>query len=199
MSEIDISKAVEMLKDGELVVYPTDTLYALGAVVFNKRAVRKVFLVKKRPFEVPLPVAVSSVEDIEKVAFVNDDILRVAKRFLPGSLTLLLNKKDLVSDLVTSGSGKVAVRVPDDELALNLLKVTGPLTVTSANIHGVDPGFFVKDIKSQFRKEDISVYLDVGKLDGAPSTIVDLTGKEAKVLREGVISKSDILDVIQNG
>ena len=193
---MNIEEAVKALKEGKLVVYPTDTLYALGANIFNERVVRKVFLVKKRDFGIPLPVAVSSIEKIEQVASVNDNILNIAKQFLPGPLTLVLNKKDSVPDIVTSNSDKIAVRIPDNEVALELLRIFGPLTVTSANIHGTPPGATIDEIKSQFRKGDISVFLDAGRLEGKPSTIIDLTKDKIEFLREGAIEKSRILDVI---
>ncbi len=197
MVKIDLFRAVEALKKGGLVVYPTDTLYALGADIFNEDAVKKVFKVKRRPFDVPLPVAVSTIVDMEKIAFVDNKVKRLAKRFLPGQLTLVMNKKDVVPDVVTSGLDKIAVRMPDNKFALELLSVFGPLTVTSANIHDMETPNNVKDIQTQLKGVD--VYLDHGSLDGLPSTIVDMTDKEPIILREGKIKKKDITDVTRHG
>jgi L-threonylcarbamoyladenylate synthase len=197
MVKIDLSKALKALEQGDLVVYPTDTLYALGADIFNEDAVKKVFKVKKRPLDVPLPVAVSSFAGIEKIAFVDKKVKLIVERFLPGQLTLILNKKDVVPDIVTSGLGKIAVRIPDNKLTLELLSAFGPLTVTSANIHSMKTPNNVNDIRVQLKGVD--VYLDHGILDGLPSTIVDMTTSEPVVLREGKIKKKEITDVFKHG
>ncbi len=197
MVKIDLSKALKVLEQGGLVVYPTDTLYALGADIFSEDAVKKVFKVKKRPLDVPLPVAVSSFAEIEKIGFVDEKVRLIAEHFLPGQLTLILNKKDVVPDVVTSGLDKIAVRIPNNKLALELLSAFGPLTVTSANIHNMKTPDNVKDIRAQLRGVD--VYLDHGSLEGLPSTIVDMTSIETMVLREGKIKKKEINDVIRHG
>jgi len=193
-----LAKAVEALTNGDLVVYPTDTLYGLGADVFNEDAVKKVFSVKNRSFDNPLSIAVATFEDLKDIAFVDDRVKTVVECFLPGSLTLVLKKKDTVSDIVTGGLDNVAIRIPDDPFALRLLSVFGPLTCTSANIHGKDTPHVINDIRMQFKEEDIALYIDAGKLDGKPSTIVDLTDDEIKILREGDISKKQILDAIKD-
>ena len=196
MNRVDLSEAIKLLHQGSVIVYPTDTLYALGADIFNETAVRKVFQIKKRPWNNPLPVAVSSFKDIQEVAFVNESTRRLAEYFLPGALTLVLNKKSSVPDIVTGGLEKVAVRIPDNEIALELLSDFGPLTVTSANIHGGKTLGFIKDIKMQFNVDEVAFYLEYGELDGLPSTIVDMTLKEPKILREGAITTREIRDMI---
>jgi len=197
MVKIDLSKAIKALEKGDLVVYPTDTLYALGADIFNEDAVKKVFKIKKRPLDVPLPVAVSSFAEVEKIAFFDKKVRLLVEHFLPGQITLILNKKDIISDIVTSGLDKIAVRIPKNKLALELLSDFGPLTVTSANIHGMKTPNKINDIKTQLTGVD--VYLDDGALEGLPSTIVDMTTSELLVLREGKIKKKDITDVTNHG
>jgi L-threonylcarbamoyladenylate synthase len=199
MDRYDISKAVYALKKGNVIVYPTDTLYGLGADIFNEDAVRKVFQIKKRSFENPLSVAVSDLDELEKIAILNETSKCLAKTFLPGGLTLVLKKKDEIPEIVTSGLDKVAVRIPDNNIALKLLSNFGPLTATSANIHGEKTPVIIKEIIMQFKKEDISGYLDIGELNGKPSTIVDATEKKIKILRLGAISEKQILDAIENG
>lgn len=196
MDELDLTKAITALKKGEVIVYPTDTLYGLGADIYNKYAVRKVFQIKKRPMGDPLSVAVSNVDEIEKIAVLDERSRSLAERFLPGKLTLVLKKKSIVLDIVTGGLDKIAMRIPDDKIALRLLSEFGPLTATSANIHGKKTPFFIKDIKMQFKERDIAVYLDAGKLEDQPSTIVDATGKTIKIIREGTISKKEIMDAV---
>ena len=179
-----ISNAIVALKAGNLIVYPTDTLYALGADIFNDGSVTKVFTVKKRPFSNPLSVAVADFEAISKIAYTNEFVKQVVERFLPGSLTIILRKKESVSRLVTGGLDNIAVRIPDNKIALKLLSAFGPLTVTSANVHGKKTPYVIKDIMMQFTT-DILVYLDDGRLDAKPSTIVDLTLEKPRIVRKG--------------
>ena len=196
MCKGDLSKAICGLRDGSLVVYPTDTLYALGADIFNENAVKQVFKVKKRSFSIPLPVAVSSFDMLNDISFSDDRVRGLVDFFLPGPLTLILKKKDCVSSLVTGGSDKVAVRIPNNDIALELLEDFGPVTVTSANVHGEKTPGIINDVKMQFKQGDIAFYLDYGRLQGQPSTIVDVTTETVEIVRQGVISKDMILDVI---
>ena len=199
MSNQDLSKAFSALSNGEIIVYPTDTLYGLGADVFNKKAVKKVFEIKKRPFDQPISVAVSCIEDLEKIAFVDERVHKIIDTFLPGSLTLVLNKKKIIPDIVTADLDNIAIRIPNNKLALELLSIFGPLTCTSANIHNQKTPSVISDISMQFKPGDISVYIDDGKLEGTPSTIIDLTHETSKILRKGTISKKHIMDAIKNG
>ncbi len=196
MSKIDLSVALKVLHEGDIVVYPTDTLYALGADAFNEDAVKKVFILKKRPFGNPISVAVSSYDSLQKIAFADQRVRRLFDRFLPGPLTLVLKKKRVVLDVITAGSHKVAIRVPDNNVALDLLNHFGPLTATSANLHGTPVLCTTNNICKQFSTGAVSVYLDDGRLDKKPSTIVDLTAEEPVILREGILSKDEILRVI---
>lgn len=194
--EDELSKAVQFLRDGLLVVYPTDTLYALGADVFNDTAVKQVFKVKKRSFSIPLPIAVSNFDMLKDIAFVDDRVKCLVDFFLPGPLTLVLKKKDCVSNLITSGSDTVAVRIPGNDIALKLVEKFGPVTVTSANVHGEKTPGFIKDVKMQFKQGDIAFYLDYGLLQSQASTIVDVTLENIEIIREGAVSKDMILEVI---
>lgn len=190
--------AISALKNGEVVVYPTDTLYALGADIFNDIAVRKIFHIKQRPETQALPVAVSNISDIEKIGYLNETALILAQCFLPGPLTLLVQKNDVVSKLVTGGRATVAVRIPDNAIALRLLSEFGPLTVTSANIHAEETPGVIKDIKMQLR-DSVSVFLSGGKLKASPSTIVDVTSEKPRIVRQGSITLEDIIAVMNNG
>jgi L-threonylcarbamoyladenylate synthase len=194
-----LSKAISALKSGDIIVYPTDTLYGLGADVFNDNAVKKVFEVKNRPFNLPISVAVSCVNDLEKIAIVDDKAKKIIDAFLPGRLTLILEKKKTISKIVSGGLDNIAIRIPDNVVALELLSNYGPLTCTSANIHGKDTPTVISDIRMQFKELDISVYINHGKLKGKPSTIVDLTGKKPSLVRQGAIEFEVILDAIKNG
>lgn len=193
-----LSEAIEALNNGRVVVYPTDTLYAFGVNIYDDNAVMKVFKIKKRPYDIPIPVAVPNINEMEKIAFVNHTTIVLAKHFLPGSLTLVLDKKNIVPDIVTSGLKKIAIRIPNNKIALDLLANSGPLTVTSANIHGKKTSYVINDLKIQF-SDRISAYIENGRLDKNPSTIVDLTSQKPLIVRKGPIKKDDILDAIKNG
>ncbi|UCD12929.1 MAG: threonylcarbamoyl-AMP synthase [Thermoplasmatales archaeon] len=195
MKRDDVSTAIKALGNGEVIVYPTDTLYALGADVYNEGAVKKVFRIKKRPYSLPLPLAVANFNEIDKISHTNEVVKRVVKRFLPGPLTLLLKKKDSISSIVTGGHDTIAVRIPKNDIALEVLSRFSPITATSANIHGKKTSFFLNELKMQFRN-DICIYLDNGRLNAPPSTIVDLTSKEPIIVRKGAITKEEILKVI---
>ena len=196
MEKLDVSKAIKALKNGEIIVYPTDTLYGLGADIYNDDAVRRIFKIKERPTNMPLSVAVSDYNELEKIAFTNDKINNIVNIFLPGKLTIILKKKDCVSDIVTAGLENVAIRIPDNDITLKLLSNFGPITATSANIHGQRRLGNISEINMQFEDEDIAEYLDIGGLYGHPSTIIDMTGKEIKVIREGEITTKAIWDAI---
>ena len=191
-------KAINALKKGELVVYPTDTLYAIGADIFNEEAVEKVYTVKNRPLNQPIPIAVSDIESMKKLAVIDEIALKLIKKFLPGPLTLVLPKKSCIPDIVTGSSESIAIRIPNNIIALSLLSRYGPLTVTSANIHGVEPSGLISEIKMQFMEQGIKVYIDQGELKGKPSTIIDLTKSKNRIIREGVIPGKQILSVISD-
>jgi L-threonylcarbamoyladenylate synthase len=196
MKKLDLSKAIKALRNGQIIVYPTDTLYGLGADIFNDDAVKKIFKIKKREKNNPLSVAVANIKELEKIAVVDDKTRCLIRTFLPGKLTIVLKKKVNVSNLVTGGLDKVAIRIPNNEIALDLLSKFGPLTATSANIHGEKPPVNINDINIQFKASGIAVYIDNGKLDGKPSTIVDMTEKPFKIIRKGTISEKEIMDAI---
>ncbi len=195
MVDFNLANVISALKNGEVIVYPTDTLYGLGADIYNESAVKKIFLIKKRPLNKPLSIAVSTISDLENVAFIDDRTIRIAKRFLPGKLTLVLKKKKVVSDLLTAGDNCIAVRIPNNSFAIQILSDFGPLTCTSANIHGMPTPFEIKEIQTQF-KEKINFYIDVGVLKNKPSTIIDLSGKKVRIIREGSIPAKEVRKAI---
>ena len=199
MKKNDVTAALKALKRGEVVLYPTDTLYALGADILNERAVRKVFDIKHRPYSIPLPVAVASMHSMEQLAYLNTTAKKIIKHFLPGTLTIIVKKKPSVPDLVTSGQDNVAIRIPNNTIALQLLAHYGPLTVTSANLHTQQTLGIINDILMQLHTHDIPVCLDDGMHEGTPSTIVDVTTLKLKVIRQGLITEQQLQEAITHG
>lgn len=189
-----LEEAVDALKRGALVIYPTDTLYGLGCNALDESAVERVFAAKNRLASKPLPIVVSDIPMLKRYAELTDTAKKLAEAFLPGALTIVLKKRNL-PDVLTGGLPKVGVRIPKSDIALRLIELSGaPITATSANISGNPPPVSAEDAASQIKDADI--VLDGGPLAGSvPSTVVDLTGKP-KILREGVIKKGELERVI---
>ncbi len=198
MKRDDFSKALQVLKEGGLIIYPTDTLYALGADMFNEAAVRSVFEIKKRPFTLPLPVAVASVFAMEEIAYMNPTAYQISERFFPGTLTIILKKKARVPQVITSQQDTVALRIPNNPIALKLLSEFGPLTATSANLHHQKTLGVINDIRMQLGTPNI-LGIEDGRLAGLPSTIIDLSVSPPRIVRRGSIPEAELSDVIANG
>ncbi|UXD21812.1 translation factor Sua5 [Ignicoccus pacificus DSM 13166] len=194
LSEVGLEEALreakEVLERGGLVIVPTETVYGIASKLEHAW---KIYEIKKRPKSKPLPVQ-ASLEDLEKVAYLDERAKALAKRFWPGPLTMVLKAKPTVPEFVTAGTGKVGLRVPAHPFTLRLLKEVGPLAVTSANISG---GRSPKRIEEVTVEADLAI--DAGPCElGQASTVIDLTGKEIKVLREGPISLKEILLVLKS-
>ena len=184
----DIEMAIRQLQNNGLVVYPTDTLYALGASINSKRAVKKLYMAKNRPIDYPLSIAVADVESIESVAITNKQSRDLARVFLPGPLTLVLKKRNNVPSLISRST--IAVRVPNHPIAQELIQKVGPLTATSANRHDGPSPTTINQAKDQLGSH-VACYLDDGILPGIPSTIVDAT-MGLSILREGAIEAKEV-------
>lgn len=190
----EIRKAIRLLKQGELIVYPTDTLYGLGADIFNEEAIKKVYEVKKRPFDLPLSIAIASVDEINEYAYMNEIAYKIAHEFLPGAITIILKKRKVIPDIIAKE--KIGIRIPANEIALKIAKEL-PITATSANIHGKNPPKEIKEAKEQLG-DKIALYIDGGKLLGKPSTIVDVSEGKIKIIREGAIRRGEIWKIMKN-
>lgn len=183
-----------MLLEGRLVAIPTETVYGLAANALNENAVLSVFEAKQRPFFDPLIIHIPSVEAVTKYAVIDDDrLIKLAETFWPGPLTLLLPKKELIPNIVTSGLDKVAVRVPDHALTLELLeKINVPLAAPSANPFGyvspTEPAHVEKQLGGS-----VSYILDGGKCSiGLESTIVGIEDEKVCVYRLGGLAIEEL-------
>lgn len=182
---------------GEIVVLPTDTVYGVGADAFNPEAVARLLAAKGRGREVPPPVLVASASMMAALAQPMPDwVDALTARFWPGGLTLVARAQPSLMWDLGETNGTVALRIPDHPVALELLAATGPLAVTSANLHGEPPGATARATREQLG-ESVSVYLEAGELPGGtPSTIVDATGTAPRVLREGAIGVSELAQLV---
>lgn len=193
----NIAFASEIVRKGGLVIYPTDTVYGLGCDPLNIEAVKKVFHVKDYR-EKPLPILASSIENVEKIAHLSENAERIAERFWPGPLTLILTRKTLLPSIVTCNQSSVGVRIPRYDAAIELIQLSGGLLVgTSANKTGKKPPQNANEACEQIG-EEVDLILDGGITSlGVSSTLVDLTSKEPKLLREGPISLKQILNALK--
>jgi len=183
-----IRNAIDTIKSGGTVVYPTETVYGLGADAFSEEAVRKVYGIKRKYLSQPLSVAISSFEMLHEVASVDSESLEIITELLPGPVTVLLRKKKVVPDLLTAASEVVGVRFPDNEIATRIIKETGPITSTSANVSGRNPPTCVEEVEI---KADIIINGGKSKY-GMPSTVVDMTKTRATANEEKANIKIEI-------
>lgn len=183
-----IQAALEILQTGGIVAFPTDTVYGVGALAFDNAAIESIYTAKDRPIEKAIPILIGDLSDLEKVAEdIPDMALRFAARFWPGPLTCIVPKKQTLPPAV-SATSTVAVRIPDHPDARALLRAAGPMAVTSANLSGQPSPSTALDVYQQLNGR-IPLILDGGKTPGGvPSTLVDCTGDEPVILREGPIS-----------
>lgn len=179
-----IEITINALKDGKTILYPTDTVYGIGANIFDVEAVKSVYKIKNRPLNKPLSVCVSKIDDIHKIAYLNNDAQYMLKDIFPGPFTIILNKKENVPPILTSGSQKVGIRIPDNKICMEISRKF-PITTTSANISGQPVLESVNQILEQLN-EEIDLVLDSGICrHGTHSTVIDMTVSPPKILREG--------------
>jgi len=198
--KIDLNKiklAAEEIKKGNLVAFPTETVYGLGADAYNKEAVAKIFKVKGRPFNDPLIVHIAEIEELHRLSKrVPAMALQLAKTFWPGPLTLVLKKSELVSDIITASLDTVAVRMPDDNIALNLIRIAQtPIVAPSANLFGRPSPTNAQHVEDDLGGK-IEMIIDGGKTRvGVESTVLDVTVKPVQVLRAGGVSVEQLMKV----
>ncbi len=185
--------AKQALEAGELVIFPTDTVYGLAARADDERAVEGVFAAKRRPADRPLPVLIASAEEIERVASqVSAVVRRLAAAFWPGPLTIVLPKSSAVPDWVTCGSEWVGVRVPDDPIALAILKACPFLVaVTSANLSDEPTPVTGQECASALARP-VKVVVEAGPRTSKPSTVVRVEEDGLEILRHGPISRDQL-------
>lgn len=189
--------AAEDIANGKLITYPTETVYGIGADIYNESAVKNLYMAKRRPFDMPLSVAVSDKAMLENVAVLNENADKLIKAFLPGPLTIIIKKQPDVPDIVTSSSHKVGIRIPDNRFALELIRRTGPIVATSANLHS-HPDAVTIDAAISDLGDSVDTYIDSGPCTlGQPSTIVWLMDNEVEIVRPGAIPVEKIKEVLQ--
>jgi len=190
-----IQRAVSVLNSGKIVAFPTETIYGVGVDLFNEEAIQTVFRIKNRPFSKPLAAHVCSIEMAESILESPSEIFyKLAKKYLPGPLSIVSRKKTIVPNAATAAGDTVAIRFPDCKLAIDLINLYGkPLAATSANLSGGKFAVNAIDVYKSM-KSLIPLILDGGtsKFE-RESTLISIVDDDIKILREGVIPGSEIL------
>ncbi len=191
-----LREVAEMIKEGKLVAYPTETVYGLGTNALDERAVERLFKIKGRQRK-PISVVIPSIEKAEEIGEINDVALGLIEKFFPGPLTIIVKKKDVVPSIVTAGSEKIGLRMPDHSIPIKLAEFSGvPITSPSANISGnpspTKPEHVIEDFMGK-----IDAIIDAGEtLLKIESTVIDTTTKPPKILRIGALPLEEIKKVI---
>lgn len=195
LSNLEI--AAKYIQEGNLVAFPTETVYGLGANALNPLAVAKIFELKERPSFDPLIIHIANLHQLEKLVLTQDErVYKLAEKFWPGPLTMVLPKSNIVPDIVTSGLSTVGIRMPNNDIALELISKSGcPVAAPSANKFGRISPTTAAHVKKQL--PNVDYILDGGKTTvGIESTIIKLTDYGFQILRNGVITQEELEAII---
>ena len=198
IKEDELRIVTKALDEDKLIVFPTETVYGIAGNALNVEVIDKLFQAKKRDYSKPFSLMLSDINKIKDIAYVSADEEKIINKFMPGPITLILKKKDCISNLVTANSDTVGVRIPNHEIALSILKsVDYALATSSANISGRSNNSDITDIIN-----DLANYVDIfikGNISSnlLASTVVEIKNNEVNILRSGIISKENIEEVIR--
>lgn len=195
-TQLAIKSATDTLNNGGVIIYPTDTLYGLGANAFDESAILKVFRIKKQNRNKPISVIVKNIKMARRIACIDSKVEKILCRIWPGPITVVLRKKDNIPYLLTGNSETVAVRIPKNDFILSLMNYLDyPITATSANISGKKDLFDADAIIETFGTSEFSpdLFINSGKIINIkPSAIIDLTTADPKIIRMGVVGKDEM-------
>jgi L-threonylcarbamoyladenylate synthase len=187
-----LPKCVEVLEDGGVIVFPTETLYGLGVDIGNEKAIDRLMDLKGRPKDMPIAIAVADIDQVKPLAEISELGMRILSNCLPKPITVLLKAKESVEKKLLGGSDKIGFRFPDHKITLAITKGFGPITATSANIHGGPNPVSIDKVIEQFG-DNVDIYIDTGRCQlGEPSTVIDTTGDTIKIIRHGACSGSEL-------
>ncbi len=178
-------------------MYPTETLYGIGALVSIENALKKIFEIKGRPYGKPIPVLIRDIKMLDGIAEMNEIAYSIADKFWPGALTLVLKEKGNLPELITSGKGKVAVRISDNNFIKRLFNfIDVPITSTSANLSGEENILDFDYIRDTF-KDKVDLIVDSGNLPPSKgSTVVDVTVTPPQIIREGDVTARELKEFL---
>ena len=180
----------------KVIIFPTDTVYGIGTPIFDIEGIKRIYDIKKRPKEKPLACLCANLEQINSIAYLNDKAIKLINKFLPGPLTLILNAKEEVINKI--GYKTIGVRIPNCDIALNILKENGPMLTTSVNESGHVPLNEYDDIKRDYNDFVDYIYDTNTHSSNISSTVVLINDNEFKILRAGEITLDDLNKVVNN-
>lgn len=193
----ELEEVRKTLNEDKLIVFPTETVYGIAGNALKLEVIDKLFQAKKRDYSKPFSLMVSDIDKIKDIAYVGKEEEKIINSFMPGPITLILKKKDCISNLATANKNTVGVRIPNHVISLSILKtIDYPLATSSANISGQSNNSNIEDIIN-----DLKDYVDIfikGDISNnlLASTVVELTNDKVNILRKGIISKEDIEKVL---
>lgn len=194
-----INDVSTLINNGEVIVFPTETVYGLGANAFDSNAVSKIFKIKNRPKDNPLIVHISSLDMLKFLANeINEDAKKLVNKFWPGPLTIILKKNLIVPEITTAGLDSVAIRMPNNDIALDIIKESGiPIAAPSANLSGKPSATNAQDAFLDLNGK-VPLIIDGGQCKiGLESTVINIISEPYTILREGYITKEDIEEAIK--
>lgn len=187
-----LSNCISILKHDGIIVFPTETLYGLGVDINNNNAIEKLIELKGRPKNMPIAVAVSNLRQAKEIAEISDFTLRLIKNCSPRPITYLVPVKEYTSPRLTGCSDLIGLRFPNNPVSKAILDKFGPITATSANMHGMDDPITI-DIAIEQIGNNVDLYLDTGPCKyGSGSTVIDTTGNTIKIIRHGACSGEEL-------
>lgn len=194
----DVDAVVELLLEGNVVAFPTDTVYGLAVIYEHEAALEALKLSKGRPENKPIPTMVANIAQMEKIAIVDEHARKLAEAFMPGAFTIILKKQPELPAYITNGFDTIGIRMPDDPFVLAVIEQCGkPLLVTSANLSGEETGTKDTQVLSQLDGRIDAIVM--GEAGGkVASTIVDLSKDEPVIVRSGPIAEEEILAVLKS-
>ena len=194
INEEELNKCIKTIENGGIVIFPTETVYGIGTNAFIENSVKKIYEVKERPEEKALSILVKSKDEIEKYAIVSNEIERkIINNFMPGPITIILNKKENVLNHITSGKNTIGIRIPDNKIINTILNnLDVPIVAPSANISGHPSGIELNQIIDDF-KNKVDICIDGGKCKiSTASTIVQVIDNKPVIIRQGQITLEEI-------
>ena len=187
-------KPAEIIKKGGIVIFPTETVYGIGTNGLNEQSVKRLYEIKKRPINKPISLLVNDIKMIEKLTKnITKKEYEIIEKFMPGPLTIILNKSDIVPNIVSANTNTIGIRIPNNEITRKLIELAGvPIAAPSANISGEQSETNLDNLMSIFKNE-VDYYINGGECKiGTASTIVKVIDEKTYILREGIITKEQI-------
>ena len=197
----ELKKAAQLIKQGGIAIFPTETVYGIGANGLDESAIKKLYQIKQRPLSKPISLLVNSIDMINSITEnITKEEYSLIKKFMPGPLTIILKKKKIIPDILTANSDTVGIRMPENEISLKLIEYAGvPIATSSANISGQESNTKVNENLKEL-KEKVDVFIDGGESKiGIASTVVQIINGSPKILREGIITELELQKCLAEG